>query len=81
MSCELRKRLRKSESGHRIENEIYHIEMDAEQVATPPMVGARYHFRLEDVVDCPEYLVHLPFFTKYIFLTNHRLGCIYLRVT
>ena len=63
-----RKRLRKSESGRRVENELYHMrfEMDAEMAAKLPMVGARYHFYLEDVVDCPEYLIHLPFLTRYL---------------
>ena len=30
----------------------------------PPLFGAQYTFHLEEVVDCPEFLVHFPTFVK-----------------
>lgn len=30
----------------------------------PPFFGAKYNFHLEGVVNCPEFLVHLPTLCK-----------------
>ncbi|XP_058060441.1 mRNA cap guanine-N7 methyltransferase [Anopheles bellator] len=44
-------------------NAIYNIKFlcDTEK---PPLFGAKYNFRLDDVVDCPEFLVHFPTLEK-----------------
>lgn len=52
---ELMKRL-KSSSGLSFGNDVYSITFD--QKETLPLFGAKYHFHLEGVVDCPEYLVN-----------------------
>ena len=31
-----------------------------------PLFGAKYDFHLEGVVDCPEFLVHLPTMEKWV---------------
>lgn len=44
-------------------NDIYKIQLlfDA---GNAPLFGAKYNFRLEGVVDCPEYLVYFPLLVK-----------------
>ncbi|XP_055383143.1 mRNA cap guanine-N7 methyltransferase [Condylostylus longicornis] len=49
--------------GRKFGNSVYNIDFicDTER---PPLFGAKYKFYLEDVVDCPEFLVHFPTFEK-----------------
>ena len=57
---------RQRESGtNRFGNSIFSVTFpDDEGGKTPPLFGARYDFHLEEVVDCPEFLVHFPTLIK-----------------
>lgn len=44
-------------------NDIYNVEFFCDKTK-PPLFGAKYHFQLEGVVNCPEFLVYLPVFRK-----------------
>ena len=60
---EIIKRLKRSENKRSFGNSLYTITFDKpymSQSHKPALFGARYHFQLEDVVDCPEYLVYPP---------------------
>lgn len=59
---EILKRLKQSEDGRSFGNSVYSITFDVPYTAQhpPPLFGARYHFQLEGVVDCPEHLVYPP---------------------
>ncbi|XP_053999211.1 mRNA cap guanine-N7 methyltransferase [Hylaeus anthracinus] len=50
-------------NSNKIGNDIYSIEFLCDKVK-PPLFGAKYSFHLEGVVNCPEFLVHLPTFCK-----------------
>nr|SVE73602.1 EOG090X07I2 [Daphnia atkinsoni] len=46
-------------------NPIFSVEFPLETALDPPpLFGAKYNFHLEEVVDCPEFLVHFPTFEK-----------------
>ncbi|XP_046414451.1 mRNA cap guanine-N7 methyltransferase [Neodiprion fabricii] len=45
-------------------NDIYSVEFLCEDKVKPPLFGAKYNFHLEEVVNCPEFLVHLPTLAK-----------------
>lgn len=49
--------------GNKFGNEIYSVEFSCDK-NNPPLFGAKYIFKLEGVVNCPEFLVHLPMFKK-----------------
>ncbi|XP_031838554.1 RNA guanine-7 methyltransferase [Nomia melanderi] len=49
--------------GNKIENEVYSIEFLCDK-KMPPLFGAKYNFHLEGVVNCPEFLVHIPTLCK-----------------
>ncbi|KAL5107501.1 mRNA cap guanine-N7 methyltransferase [Taenia crassiceps] len=59
---EILKRLNQSEDGRSFGNSVYSITFDVPYTTQhlPPLFGARYHFQLEGVVDCPEHLVYPP---------------------
>ncbi|KAL7298703.1 hypothetical protein TKK_0008461 [Trichogramma kaykai] len=59
---ELMSRYHKAD-GKKIGNEIYSIEFQFDKNDVP-LFGAKYHFHLEGVVDCPEFLVYPPMFEK-----------------
>ncbi|XP_053658904.1 mRNA cap guanine-N7 methyltransferase [Anopheles marshallii] len=44
-------------------NDIYRIKFLCD-TDNPPLFGAKYNFQLDDVVDCPEFLVHFPTLEK-----------------
>ncbi|XP_059478329.1 mRNA cap guanine-N7 methyltransferase [Neocloeon triangulifer] len=44
-------------------NEVYQITMQ-ESSSGYPLFGAMYNFHLQDVVECPEFLVHFPTLVK-----------------
>lgn len=44
-------------------NDVYNIDFVCD-IERPPLFGAKYKFHLEDVVDCPEFLVHFPTLVK-----------------
>lgn len=44
-------------------NDIYRISFECDTVDIP-LFGAKYDFHLQDVVDCPEFLVHFPTLVK-----------------
>lgn len=44
-------------------NDIYRIQFLCD-TDNPPLFGAKYNFQLDEVVDCPEFLVHFPTFEK-----------------
>ncbi|XP_012286817.1 mRNA cap guanine-N7 methyltransferase isoform X2 [Orussus abietinus] len=56
-------RWRKTE-GNKFGNDIYSVEFLDDNKEKPPLFGAKYNFHLEGVVDCPEFLVHLPTLRK-----------------
>ena len=58
-----RKRLRGSPEKM-CSNEVYSISYDGDDLANPPLFGAKYNFHLEGVVDCPEFLVYFPMLEK-----------------
>jgi len=60
---ELIKRWRAAE-GSSFSNEVYEISFESEDKQNVPLFGAKYHFRLEGVVDCPEFVVHFPLLEK-----------------
>ncbi|XP_043474027.1 mRNA cap guanine-N7 methyltransferase isoform X2 [Leptopilina heterotoma] len=60
---ELVSRWQKSE-GNKFGNEVFSVEFQSEEKEKPPLFGARYNFHLEGVVNCPEFLVHLPTLIK-----------------
>lgn len=49
--------------GNSFGNDIYNIEFFCDK-KKPPLFGAKYHFQLESLVNCPEFLVYLPLFRK-----------------
>ena len=59
----LMKRLREAE-GMSYGNAVYRVEFDLEDKMDIPLFGAKYHFFLEDVVNCPEFLVYIPLLKK-----------------
>lgn len=62
-ACELVKRLRAAD-GMSFSNEVYEISFDTEDKQHIPLFGAKYHFKLEGVVDCPEFVVYFPLLEK-----------------
>lgn len=58
---EIVKRMRASASADgSFGNELYRVTPRFDAAAKPDLFGARYDFRLEGVVDCPEFLVYFP---------------------
>ncbi|VDO05348.1 unnamed protein product [Rodentolepis nana] len=60
---ELIRHLKQSEDKRSFGNSVYKITFDEPFMGAdkpPALFGARYHFHLESVVDCPEYLVYPP---------------------
>lgn len=57
---EIMRRLRDSVDKKSFGNSVYTITFDEalEDGNPPPLFCSRYHFKLEGVVDCPEYLVY-----------------------
>lgn len=60
---EIMKRSRAADSAE-FGNDIYQIKLQFDTAKPPPLFGAKYDFHLEEVVDCPEFLVHFPTFVK-----------------
>jgi mRNA (guanine-N7-)-methyltransferase len=60
---ELIKRYRAA-SGTSFGNEVYQISFESPDKQNVPLFGAKYHFRLEGVVDCPEFVVYFPLLEK-----------------
>jgi len=50
--------------GNRFGNSLFSVTFDQSIEGPQPLFGAQYQFHLEEVVDCPEFLVHFPTFTK-----------------
>lgn len=46
----------------RLSNDLFSLKMLCEEPY--PLFGAKYDFKLDDVVDCPEFLVHFPTLVK-----------------
>lgn len=61
-SNDLISRVRKAGSNS-FGNGIYKVEFECD-VNKPPLFGGKYHFNLDGVVDCPEFLVHFPTLIK-----------------
>lgn len=59
---ELVARMRKS-GADSFGNDVYTVKFDCD-VNNPPLFGGMYHFQLDGVVDCPEFLVHVPTLQK-----------------
>jgi len=63
------KRCRES-PNQSISNDVFSITFDSSidlsktSDESIPLFGAKYHFILDDVVDCPEYLVYFPLLEK-----------------
>ena len=51
-------------------NEVYKIDFELESKEKIPLFGAKYHFYLEGVVNCPEFLVYFPLLEKYVEIWN-----------
>jgi len=62
-SNELVRRVRAAE-GNSFGNEVYNVEFESEDKENFPLFGAQYKFKLEGVVDCPEFLVYFPALEK-----------------
>lgn len=45
-------------------NSLYKVVLDFDHTSKPELFGAKYHFYLDGVVNCPEFLVHFPTFVK-----------------
>merc|ERR1712168_392129 len=60
---EIIKRLKQSKSNS-FSNEIYEISVDSIDFNNIPLFGAKYNFNLDEVVDCPEFLVYFPLLEK-----------------
>ncbi|XP_046399015.1 mRNA cap guanine-N7 methyltransferase [Ischnura elegans] len=47
-------------------NSVYNVtfECPTEPLSSIPLFGAKYYFHLEEVVSCPEFLVHFPTFVR-----------------
>ncbi|CAF2380957.1 unnamed protein product [Rotaria sp. Silwood2] len=64
-SCELVERCRNS-PNQSISNDVFSVTFDSSidmsktSNESIPLFGAKYHFSLDNVVDCPEYLVYFP---------------------
>lgn len=58
-SYEIVKRLKKSKDKS-YDNEIIEISVDSFDLDNIPLIGAKYNFHLDEVVDCPEFLVYFP---------------------
>ncbi|GAB0087257.1 mRNA cap guanine-N7 methyltransferase [Sergentomyia squamirostris] len=56
-------RRQKLSDSHTFGNDVYSITFQCD-TENPPLFGAKYHFHLEDVVDCPEFLVYFPMLVK-----------------
>ena len=52
--------------GRSFGNKVFSVTFppDTGTTSQPPLFGAEYTFHLEEVVDCPEFLVHFPTFVK-----------------
>lgn len=58
-----RSRWRKAE-GKKFGNDLYSVEFESDDKNDVPLFGAKYNFHLDGVVDCPEFLVHVPTLEK-----------------
>jgi mRNA (guanine-N7-)-methyltransferase len=62
-----------------IGNDVFSIKFDSSidlsetSNESIPLFGAKYHFKLDDLVDCPEYLVYFPLLEKYVRLIQYSL--------
>lgn len=61
-SNDLVARIRKS-GANIFGNGIFKVEFECD-INKPPLFGGKYHFNLDGVVDCPEFLVHFPTLIK-----------------
>lgn len=56
----------RNSSNQSISNDVFKVTFDQSidlsktSNESIPLFGAKYHFSLDDVVDCPEYLVYFP---------------------
>jgi len=74
------KRLRAAD-GTSFGNEVYEISFDSEDKQHIALFGATYHFKLEGVVDCPEFVVYFPLLEKYVTpLTCDSMECYFIVV-
>ncbi|KAF5287720.1 hypothetical protein FQA39_LY15740 [Lamprigera yunnana] len=55
-------RVRKSQSNT-FGNGLFKVKFECD-TKKPPLFGAKYHFRLDGVVDCPEFLIHFEILRK-----------------
>ena len=58
-------RLQAGETGNSFGNSVFSVtfpQSEGEKPLQPQLFGAQYTFHLEEVVDCPEFLVHFPTF-------------------
>ena len=65
-SHDIMSRLQKS-GGNSFGNSVFSVTFNdktEEDLKQLPLFGAEYTFHLEEVVDCPEFLVHFPTFVK-----------------
>lgn len=50
--------------GNKFGNDVFSIEFSCEDKTRVPLFGAKYNFHLDGVVNCPEFLVHVPTLCK-----------------
>ena len=50
--------------GNSFGNSLFSVTFPTNRAEPLPLFGAKYTFHLEEVVDCPEFLVHFPTFVK-----------------
>lgn len=70
-----RKRLKKSEDNS-FGNEVYNVQFDNKE--SFDIFGTKYHFKLHEVVDCPEFLVYFPLVEKLVILLFLFLNFIFI---
>jgi len=62
---DIMRRLNRDENpeNRKFGNSVFNVEFpEATPLNPPPLFGAKYNFHLEEVVDCPEFLVHFATF-------------------
>lgn len=60
-----------------IGNDIYSIDFSKVTTRPPPLFGAEITFKLDELINCPEYLVYFPAFTR--MAQDFQLDLIYCR--
>ena len=66
-----RKRIKECKEADSFGNSVFNIKSTNRDKF--PLFGSKYMFYLEGVVDCPEFLVHLPTMEAYVYVNSYVL--------